>query len=180
MKTFSSLILVFFICSCTNSNVKLDSKCDVDSLFANCFINDLSTIMKYRLNQINSDQAFKSFVNLEVITKGKNNLDELGATFYDDFTVIKEFDSLLFDWFNWYQLNKCYTLSMALDRFEEVAAKNPLPNYKEPMVINKLLEKQPYFDVEGTKFSTLSEAVKIDSLGRLSMLPDWECAAPVD
>ena len=132
--------------------------------------------MSYGINnETNTDQAFKSFVNLETITKGKNNLDELSAAFYDEYIVTKEIDSLLFDWLNWYDLNKCYTLSMALNRFEEVAELNPLPDYKDSMVINKLMDKNSLLAEDGSYLQSAYQLIEKDSLGRITMLPSWDC-----
>lgn len=172
MRKEAIIVLMLLTGSCISPDT--DPHCESDSKFTNYFFKNISIMLSYGAGEgISSDSAYKSLVNLETLTN-TTTLDEISASFYDQHMDYKDINRSLTNWLIWYDANKCYTFSMAIDRFKEVARKNPLPDYTDTTIVKSLRIKYATLLLEGAP-NSINDSIVIsrDRNGRLSRLPSW-------
>lgn len=134
--------IILFMSTCSKKEVEFSEDCEVDFRFINNYLKDVNQVVGFYIDKENNvDQAFKSFINLEVLVSGEVNLDSLGVIFFDSSDVQNDLFEYYNKWIIWLRSNKCFTLTDANRTFLNVNKLYPPHDYSDPEVLRKLRMK---------------------------------------
>lgn len=173
-------VLVVIIClfqlTCKKESVDVKATCETDVKFINSYIQSISDILNYCLfDEQDVSKAFKAFVNLEVLTNGRRDLDSLGVIFYESSVLKDSIESRTDYWLSWLEKNRCYNTKNAHKEFEKVHLLYPPKNYDDKQILSELrLKYQPLITTKGLSEEEMdSIIIAKDYQAYLERLPGW-------
>lgn len=177
MKFVQVFIFVVLCYSCHNAKVsEKQKKCQIDPIFLSNYISDINKVILFSTtDEQDFKQAYKSFLNLEILTNDSRNIDSLSNLFHKSSTVKENLQTYMRDWLAWLDSNQCYTLNLANQKFNRIKELYPPANYNDKDFIDKLRIKNSVL-VESLNLSKEEiDAILIekDKTAYDNSLPGW-------